>query len=173
MKNEINLAKNMVYLILFFMFVFFMFFYMIIPTIKEYKNQNYQLSKNQLSLNSTQSSYDEQVETINRVKKDNAYLLASLENEFKISEFFVKNRAFFQNLDLKDSGNGDYLEGFTYSQKTVTAQIDAPESFYKFLETLNEQDNLTGISFPIVYEKLDKNGVKLSFNIRIYGYAKQ
>ena len=167
MKQDFNLIKNLGYLSLALILVSLVVFFMIVPTIKEYRENSGNYRRAALVLEQTNNEYKEMIKDFNDLKRENKRVLQSFKKNFSIGKFLRDSRRFFKNTSIARIGRANYIDNFDTYEFNATSNIKEPKHFYDFLDYLSKYDNVIEADFPINFEQKE-NYIIANFKLKIY-----
>lgn len=170
MKKELDLVKNLVFLIITLTFVGMVIFMMIIPTIKEYRAQSGDYRRAILILEQLEKEHSSANGSFNALKQENKKILQSFSDKFSTEKFLSDSREFFLNTSiarLRNDNNGTYMNDFEMYEFNTTSNIKTPQAFYDFLVYLSKYSSVIEATFPINFTR-DGDLINANFKLKVY-----
>jgi hypothetical protein len=166
-KKNLNLTKNLGFLMFTLIFVGLIVFLMIIPTIKEYRSQSGDYRRSVAILEQMDGEYNTLLNQFSELKRENKKILQSFQGEFNVGRFLRDSRAFFTNTSITKLDAKDYMGAFQMYEFNTTSNIKNPQVFYDFLEYLSKYDSVIEGAFPIYFEN-DSSRIDANFKLKVY-----
>jgi len=113
------------------------------------------------------SFHDETLQKLKDLQSKNRATITAYERIFSPARFQQKHKAQFVSLKITEVNRTKDYEGFSVYKITTTSHINSPKNFYDFLDTLNKDDWIIGVNFPIEFTR-DANMIRSSFTMRVY-----
>lgn len=165
--ERIDIAKLLLYALIFIIAVLIMMFVFMVPSIKEYKSAKIQNNDQSANLTKIEDMYDKEYESLKKLEQANQKILSAITTEFDENKFIALTSKYFDNVKLTKlpiSKNDNFIK----YELNVTGYIDTPQNFYKFLDFLNDYENIIKVDFPISMRSSDTKKIDTSFNIKVY-----
>ena len=172
---KINISRQNIYLLalslFLFIFVLIFSFSLLIPKVKEYRNDRAELKKELKELRKYENFRDEVFERLTDLQSVNKHIITAFDREFDIQRFEKMHSVYFNSLSISPKTRLEDQEEFAVYEVNTVSDINSPQSFYEFLDAVNKSDWIISINFPITFKR-DKKTIKSSFTMRVYSLSK-
>lgn len=145
--------------------IFSVFF--LIPKGKEYRSLRLENKKEIARLELIERSHDQTRERLETLKKQNTKMLKAFSTPFNPETFSRKYSKEFTDLYLSEVTTFDKNGSFTVYEVNATSKITSPQSFYTFLDGINQSEWIIGVNFPIHFVR-DGDKIRSSFRMKVY-----
>lgn len=177
--EQIDVAKLLIYVLIFLLVCMVMIFGFIVPNIKEYKISTKASNSQIASYSKAKHILDTKTAALDLLKQENKHVLEAFSHKFDPTEFTDFTSGFFNDVMLhkveskpndtneiksQTGGESDY---FVY-ELSVTSFSDTPSKLYAFLDALAKYPNIIKVEFPIQMRGEGKK-IHTRFNIKVYG----
>jgi len=173
---KINISRQSIYLlilsILLLTFVLFFSFLVLIPAGKDYREQRTQLLKENRDLKRDQNFYDETSDELKKLQADNRHVIEAFDTIFNPQRFQKQHATHFKSLTISQKVHIGEDHNFSVYEVNTSSHINSPKSFYNFLDSLDNDDWIIGISFPIVFKR-EEEMIKSTFTMKVYSNIKE
>lgn len=147
-------------------------FLLLIPQGKEYRTLRLESKKEMQAFELAQRRYDQTHEKLQELQTRHKKMIAAFNTPFDPERFTRLNKKEFHNLYLTElteqEGNGT----FKVYEVNATSKITSPQSFYHFLENVNNSGWIIGVNFPIHFER-DEDNIRSSFTMKVHNSLKE
>ncbi|MCR2109101.1 hypothetical protein CUPS4049_00365 [Campylobacter upsaliensis] len=164
--EEINVVKILVLTLSFISVCTALILFLLLPTLKAYKELNIRENSQIALLNATKAKLNASEAKITQLKSENNKSLEQFQTSLNEKNFQTFLTLFFRNIKIKTLENAKEL----YLKHTLLVQADlaSPKNLYDFIDALQNYDSLIKIDYPLNL-KAQKSGIELSFIAKIYG----
>lgn len=145
-------------------------FVALIPKGKEYRSLRLENKKEIQKIDLAQVRHDEVFEKLKELRAQNRRTIEAFGNRFDPDRFTKRYRNRFEDLLVSEATPDDTNGTFRTYEVNATSKITSPESFYTFLEQVNQSDWIIAVNFPVRFER-DGDRIRSSFTMRVYGRA--
>ncbi|MFQ6341900.1 hypothetical protein [Campylobacter sp. VTCC 70190] len=141
--------------------------FLLLPTLKNYKQANLRENSQLAVLKSTQAKFNLSEDKISTLRSENNKSLEQFEQGFntKNLEFFLQK--YFQNVKIKEI-KPEKQEKYLKNQVLIQATMNNPRRFYDFIDALKNYDNLIKLAYPLKLKAGNKD-IQISLTLKIYG----
>ncbi len=144
-------------------------FLLLIPKGKEYRVLRLESKKEHQQLEAAQRTYDESRIRLEELEAQHAPMIKAFATPFNPDRFTRLYKKEFQNLYLTEITTFESNGTFKTYEVNATSKITSPQSFYTFLENINQSEWIIGVNFPIHFER-DGDKIRSSFTMRVYNH---
>lgn len=166
--EEIDIAKLLIYMLVFVVVCLVMIFAFIVPNIKEYREINLQNRSQTASVTKINQIYNTKNANLNDMKEKQRLVFKAFETKFDKANFSAFASKFFSEVRLAEVPPKDTNEKFLRYELEVTTSLQTPSKFYDFIDALAKYDNIIKVDFPINMRG-QKDKIHTTFNIKVYG----
>jgi uncharacterized protein YpmS len=174
MKN-VDLVKILMYVLLFLLTVFAIIFFVLIPSVREYKQSKKTFAMEKRDYITTRDALNEEKTHLNNVNHENKKIIDAFARQYQKEELLAFLQQFFETVSveevepdaLDDSVPKEHAasgELFETKEFTVAVYMSTPVKFQEFMQALNDYKQIVKVEFPI---KFEKEGVNLSSLFRL------
>ncbi len=142
-------------------------FLALIPQGKTYRLERLDNRANSIVLRQYQNYSDETFTRLKELQTTHRRIIVAYENEFDAERFEKNSEKFFDRLNLSKLANLPDESKFSVYEVNTSSNIDSPQSFYDFLDSVNKSDNIIGINFPINFIRKGDH-IESSFTMKVY-----
>lgn len=169
--KSMTMSRQSVYLliitIVLLIFVFLFAFFVLIPSGQQYRVARNMVNKNDAELTQYQQQNDDTLAQLKSLQSKHKNIVNAFSNSFNKANFIAENKKYFQNLTLSKVSKVDRQTPFDLYEVNATSKISSPEVFYNFLDSLNKNNWIIGVNFPIHFQK-EGEFIVSSFTMRVY-----
>ncbi len=165
--DELDPVKMLLFFLAFVAISLFMMFVLIVPSVKEYKSVKVNYKRQEMSTSHTKSMLDGKKQTLDEALKKNEHVIKALSNPFDKERFLLHVKKYFKNASLSEAMALSNNENYSIYELNVTSMLSSPSSFYKFLDSLSDYENIIKADFPIAMKSNNKE-IYSTFNIKVY-----
>lgn len=163
--EEINSLKLLILALSFVSVCTALILFLLLPTLKEYKQISMRENSQTALLNSTQKKLQTSEERIKFLRIENNKSLEQFQNAFDEEKFELFLNTFFKKVQIKTLKNDD--EEYLKHSFIVQASMNNPRQLYDFIDALKVFESLVKIDYPLSLKAKDKE-ILLSFVVKIY-----
>ncbi len=141
--------------------------FLIMPILQDYKSSMAELSSQNGINYAVNESFQESLERVQGLEKDNKELLTQFDADFNKTHLvgFLENYFFEPALsEIKHKKKPEYLLG----EFNVSAVMDNPKIFYRFIEDLKGYQSLIKLETPIDLHSRDDGEIDIKFIIKVF-----
>lgn len=168
---KFHISRQMIYIlalaVVCLIIVFVFAFSVLIPSGKEYRIARLEAKKASYQVDIIQAEYDNVYEKLKALQTDNRHIIGAYKTIFNPDRFRKMYEKHFESFTLSELSNHSKDGEFAVYEVNTSSLIQSPQGFYDFLDAVNKSDNITGINFPIHFER-DANLIKSSFTMHVY-----
>ena len=170
MATAANRAKTVRFmlLILAFVAVIMLFvFLVVIPSIKTYKSKKaaWMVQKREKRELSAQQKRLE--EELGSLRQKYARPIKAFQSDFDEEAFLALARKYFHNVRLTPKSHKKSESGLQIYDFKADFDARTPVQFYRFVEALQQMDNVVKINFPLIIDAQNST-IHLQFNMSVY-----
>jgi len=160
----IDIIKNMLFFTLFVFVFLFLLGVFVAPSVKKFKEQKKQYFITKMNLNKSETKLEKTTYEYQKLVKENKRIILALKREFNKENFKMFSNKYMKIDLIKDKNISVYENKFIKKTYIVTARLNSPVDFYKFVDASKTYKNIIKIYFPIVFKA--KNGeLKLLYKL--------
>jgi hypothetical protein len=163
----IDVIKNLLFFTLYIIITLLSIAFIITPAIKNFKKaqkEYYEIKANYLK---TKNSYENVLNDLNKLKKQNAKIIAAFRRDFDEKNFKLFASKFMKIKEIKKDKTYPYKKDFIKTAYFIKATIKSPKDFYDFIDAVKNYKNVIRVYFPIDFTKQGKN-IDLTLKIEHY-----
>ena len=164
MMFGIDIIKNLLFFTLFIIIFLFLLILIVAPTIKKFKNSKKEFFKTKIILQDSNKNLEKITQQYKLNFKKNKKIIFALKREFNKENFKLFAKKYMNISNIEDKNSSIYQNKFIKKTYIVTASINSPDNFYKFVNATQNYKNILKIYFPIVF-KSKENNIQLLFKI--------
>lgn len=168
--EDIDIAKLLLYILLFLIVCLVMVFVFIMPNIKEYREIAHQNRAQAVSIAKINQTYSSKTAELNEMKERERAVFEAFKTKFDKANFSVFASKFFEDVKLVELDSNASGEKFFRYELNVTTSIKTPGRFYQFINALQKYTNIIKVDFPINMHGKDGK-IHTTFNIKVYAEA--
>ena len=169
--KSMTMSRQSVYLLIItiflLIFVFLFAFFVLIPSGQQYRVARNMANKSEAEFAQYQQQHDDTLAQLKSLQSKHKNVVNAFSNSFNKVNFIVENKKYFQNLTLTKVAKVDRQSPFDLYEVNATSKISSPEVFYNFLDSLNKNNWIIGVNFPIHFKK-EGEFIVSSFTMRVY-----
>ena len=165
--EQISLTKLVLYSLAFITLCGGLIAFLIMPILRDYKSSVAELNSQNGINYAINESFQESLERVQGLENENKAILTQFDAEFNKSSLitFLENYFFEPTLsEIKLKEKPKYL-GYEFN---VSAVMDNPKIFYRFIEDLRGYDSLIKLETPIDLRAQDDGEIAISFIIKVF-----
>lgn len=165
--EQINITKLVLYSLVFICLCGGLIMFLIMPILQDYKSSMAELSSQNGINYAVNESFQESLERVQGLEKDNKELLTQFDADFNKTHLvgFLENYFFEPVLsEIKHKKKSEYLLG----EFNVSAVMDNPKIFYRFIEDLKSYQSLIKLETPIDLRSRDDGEIDIKFIIKVF-----
>ncbi len=139
----------------------------VIPGIKSFKTKKaeyYQQLRTEKHLVEEEKALTAKLE---KLKATNQKVLRAFQKDFNETEFLNMAHRYFTNVKLVPKRKRTTESGLQIYEFEADFNADTPVQFYRFIDTVNQMDNIVKINFPVILEA-HKRIITLQFKMSVY-----
>jgi len=160
----IDIIKNMLFFTLFVVVFLILLGILVAPSIKMFKKEKRDYYTVKLEADKVETKLENKTNEYQKLYRENRRIILALQREFDKNNFKMFAKKYMDILEIKDRNISVYDKKFIKKTYVVTAKLNTPVNFYKFVEASKNYKNLIKIYFPIVFKA--KNGdIKLIYKL--------
>jgi len=163
----IDIVKNFLLFFLFFVIFILLLVVLVAPTIKKFKEikQNYYTTK--VKADNLQNKLDKLTIQYKNLYKQNHKIILSFKMGFNKESFKIFTSKYMKIDSIKDINSSFYQNKFIKKTYLITATLNSPISFYKFINATKSANNVLKVYYPVVFKS--KNGdLKLFYKLEVF-----
>jgi NAD-dependent DNA ligase len=165
--EEFDIVKLLLFLLLFLAITLFMILALIVPNIKEHKQQKSLHSFERTTTLRVEELLRERESELQTLRGENRKVIEAFVERFDEAEFLRFAQAFFTQASLEKVAQTEHEEDFMRYELKVTSLLETPSKFYDFLEALNRYENIVKADFPIQMEA-QEGLIYATFSIKVF-----
>lgn len=169
MKGNVN--RRTLYLVLLSLllltFVIAFSFFLLIPKGKEYRTLRLENKKEEKLLLAAREHYDAVEEKKKKMEETHQKIIKGFKSNFNPEKFARLHAHEFHDLYLSEIASSDQNGSFKVYEVNATTKISSPQTFYHFLDKVNQADWIIGVDFPIHFER-EGDLIKSSFTMKVH-----
>lgn len=142
-------------------------FLFLIPKGKEYRSLRLDSKKEFQQLELAQNRYDNTHNRLQDLQKQNQHTIGAFDTPFNPDRFERLYKKEFTDLYLTEITTFDNNGTFRIYEVNATSKITSPQSFYNFLENINQSEWVIGVNFPIHFVR-DGDKIRSSFTMKVH-----
>ncbi|WP_310439429.1 hypothetical protein [Sulfuricurvum sp.] len=142
-------------------------FLFLIPKGKEYRSLRLDSKKEFQQLELAQNRYDNTYNRLQDLKAQNRHVIGAFDTMFNPDRFERLYKKEFTDLYLTEVTTFDSNGTFKVYEVNATSKITSPQSFYNFLENINQSEWVIGVNFPIHFVR-DGDKIRSSFTMKVH-----
>jgi hypothetical protein len=160
----IDVIKNILLFSLFIVVFLFLLAVLVAPSIRYFKTQKIQYSQLRVESDKTDKQLTKISTKYKKLFRENRKTIFALKRDFKKDSFKNFAKKYMEIIDIEDRNSSIYQKKFIKKTYIVTASLDTPINFYRFVDDIKNYKNVLKVYFPIVFKA--KNGkLKLLFKM--------
>lgn len=168
---KFHISRQMIYIlslaVVCLIVVFIFAFAVLIPSGKAYRLARMEAKKVSYQVDIIQSEYDKVYGKLKTLQADNRHIIGAYKTIFNPDRFRKMYSEHFESFTLSELSRHSKDGEFAVYEVNTSSLIQSPQGFYDFLDAVNKSDNITGVNFPIHFER-DANLIKSSFTMHVY-----
>ena len=157
------LATALLLLILVLLFSFFV----LIPQGKEYRIARMQMKQTLADMRQYEQWHEDVSKKLKDAQVKNRDIITAFSATFNPERFVQKKQKYFETLKLHELALKKKDKNFAVYEVNATSTIYSPKQFYDFVESLNKDDWIIAINFPITFKREQKS-VRTTFTMNVY-----
>ncbi|HDZ5065499.1 TPA: hypothetical protein RTH03_000598 [Campylobacter jejuni] len=165
--EEVDLLKLIVCALSFISVCTALILFLLLPTLKNYKQANLRENSQLAILKAAQSKFDFSENKITTLRNENNKSLEQFEQNFNIGNFDVFLQKYFQNVKIQEI-KPEKQEKYLKNRLIIKATMNNPRKLYDLIDALKNYNNLIKLDYPLNLKAQDE-GIKINFIIKIYG----
>jgi len=166
-NKKFDIAKAIGFLLLFVAICVFSFTVLLVPGIREYKQQN-GVYKIEYSLYlKAKELFDAENNRLASLQKTNARIITALGKATNEGTLSTLANGYFKKVNIQKIGAAQKEGGFTYDDYNVTASFDASKNMFAFLKAVEEDNAVLQVKTPLIIEG-GAEGLVSNFVLRAY-----
>lgn len=142
-------------------------FLFLIPKGKEYRSLRLESKKEFQQLELAQNRHDNVHNRLEDLKKQHRHTIGAFDKPFDPGRFERLYKKEFTDLYLTEVSSIESNGTFKVYEVNATSKITSPQSFYNFLEQVNQSEWVIGVNFPIHFER-DGEKIRSSFTMKVH-----
>ncbi|MBR8462064.1 hypothetical protein KDD93_04410 [Campylobacter sp. faydin G-24] len=166
--ENIDIAKLLLYILIFIVVCLVIIFAFLVPNIKEYRGLTRENNSQIAAYTKIKQIFDTKFNTLEMIKERDKFIISSYDVKFNKTKFINFASTYFNEVSLNEVSPKDSNESFFRYQLNVTTSMNTPQKFYDFLDALSKYESIVRTDFPITM-KGENDKIHTSFNIRVYG----
>jgi hypothetical protein len=167
-EEEIDATKTLSFIFVSLIITIVAASFFIIPNIQRLKVAKIYSNRSSIMLKNAREYRDEIYEKNKKLQQKNIKFIEALKLSFKENRFskFTKNE--LGNFQIVSISKKDYKDDFEQYEINATTKLGDLSSLYQYLDKLNEYENLTSITFPMVIKSNSDYTLNIDFTINAY-----
>ena len=163
----IDIVKNFLLFFLFFVIFILLLVVLVAPTIKKFKEIKYNYYTTKTKIDNLQNKLDKLSTTYKKLYKENHKIILAFKMGFNKESFKTFSSKYMKIDSFKDINSSFYQNKFIKKTYIVTATLNSPISFYKFIDATKSANNVLKVYYPVVFKA--KNGdLKLLYKLEVF-----
>lgn len=142
-------------------------FFFLIPKGKEYRTMRLESKKEEQLIFMAKENLAEKEATLSTLSKKHDATLKAFARSFNPKKFTQEYQHAFHDLYLTELESGDANGTFKIYEVNATTKITSPQTFYEFLEKINNSPWIISVNFPINFER-EGEWIKSSFTMQVH-----
>jgi len=163
----IDVIKNLGFFTLYIIITLLSIAFIIAPAIKHFKKNQKQYYNIKTQYLNVKNNYENVLESLNKLKKENAKIIAAFRRDFDVKNFKMFASKFMEIKEIKKDKTKPFKKDFIKTVYFIKATINSPKDFYDFINTIKKYKNIIRVYFPIDFTKKDK---KINLTLKIEHY---
>jgi len=152
----IDIIKNMLFFTLFVVIFLFLLAVIVAPSIKKFKETKKEYFSSKMKYDKSETELEKKTYEYQKLYKENKRIIFALKREFDKNNFKMFSDKYMKLTSIKDKNISVYNKEFIKKTYIITAKLNTPVNFYKFVDNSKNYKNIIKIYFPIVFKA--KNG---------------
>jgi hypothetical protein len=144
-------------------------FFFLIPKGKEYRTLRLENKKEEKILVASREHYDSVHAKLLKLQESHKKTIKGFKSSFDPEKFARLYKKEFQDLYVSEIHSADQNGSFKVYEVNATAKISSPQTFYNFLDKVNQSDWIIGVDFPIHFER-EGDLIKSSFTMKVHHF---
>jgi hypothetical protein len=163
----IDIVKNFLLFFLFFTIFMLLLIFLIAPTIKKFKNTKKEYYLTKIKAEKIQNKLDKLTIQYKELYKKNHKIILAFKMDFNKESFKIFSSKYMKIINIQDKNSSIYEKKFMKKSYIVSATLNSPASFYKFINDIHNTNNVLKVYYPVVFKA--KNGdIKLLYKIESF-----
>jgi hypothetical protein len=163
----IDIVKNFLLFLLFFIIFMFLLVFLIAPTIKKFKEIKKDYYTTKIKADEIQNKLDKLTIQYKELYKKNHKIILAFKMDFNKESFKIFSSKYMKIINIQDKNSSIYEKEFTKKSYIISATLNSPTSFYKFINDIKNTNNVLKVYYPIVFKA--KNGdLKLLYKLESF-----
>jgi len=163
----IDIVKNFLLFFLFFIIFMILLILLVAPTIKKFKKIKQSYYSTKIEAENIQNKLDKLTLQYKQLYKQNHKIILDFKMDFNKESFKIFSSKYMKIKSIKEQNSSIYENRFLKKTYIVTAILNSPISFYKFIDATKSANNVLKIYYPIVFKA--KNGdLKLLYKLEVF-----
>lgn len=152
----IDIVKNFLLFLLFFIIFMFLLIFLIAPTIKKFKEIKKDYYTTKIKADKIQNKLDKLTIQYKELYKKNHKIILAFKMDFNKESFKIFSSKYIKIIDIKDKNSSIYEKEFIKKSYIVSGTLNSPTSFYKFINSIKNTNNVLKVYYPVAFKA--KNG---------------
>ena len=152
----IDLIKNFLLFALFVFIFLLLLATLVAPSIKKFKKVKKNYYTTQINFNKSEEALSQVSLKYKQLSKENKKIIFALKRDFDTTNFKNFANKYMKILNIKEKNTSTYNKSFIKTTYIVTAKLNSPTNFYKFVQASKNYKNIIKIYFPIIFKSNDK-----------------
>ena len=153
----IDLIKNFLLFTLFIIVFLLLLATLVAPSIKKFKKIKRDYYITQVNYNNSEEELSKVLLKYKDTSKENRKIILALKRDFDVNNFKHFANNYMKILNVKEKNTSIYEKYFIKTTYIVTAKLNSPDNFYKFIKASKNYKNLLKIYFPIIFKSKNKD----------------
>ncbi len=164
--EEINILKLLIYALSFISVCTALILFLLLPTLKNYKQISIRENSQLAILKTTKSNLDFSKNKIAILKNENNKSLEQFKQNLNVSNLNIFLQKYFQNIKIQEI-KIEKKEKYLKNQLEIKATMNNPRRLYDFIDALKNYNNLIKLDYPLNL-KAGEQGIMINLTLKIY-----
>jgi hypothetical protein len=163
----INIVKNFLLFLLFFIIFMILLIFLVTPTIKKFKETKKEYYIEKIKSEKIKDRLDKLTIEYKDLYKKNYNIIVAFKMDFNKESFKIFSSKYMKVTNIADKNSSIYKKRFRKKSYIVSAVLNTPTSFYKFIDDILNTNNVLKVYYPVVFKA--KNGdIKLLYKLESF-----
>ena len=163
----IDIVKNFLLFFLFFIIFMILLVFLVAPTIKKFKEVKHDYYSTKIKADKIQNKLDKLTLQYKKLYKANHKIILDFKMNFNKESFKIFSSKYMKITNIEDKNSSIYEKEFIEKFYIISATLNSPTSFYKFINDIKKTNNVLKVYYPVVFKA--KNGdIKLLYKLESF-----
>jgi lipopolysaccharide export LptBFGC system permease protein LptF len=160
----IDIVKNMLFFASFIVIFLILLGLVLSPSIKKFKQAKMAYYETQTQFDQSENELQKTSTQYQKLYDKNKKIILALKRDFDKNNFKMFSEKYMKVTKIKDQNISTHHNKFIKKTYIVSASLNSPVGFYKFVDASKNYKNILKIYFPVVFRAKD-GSIKLLYKL--------